>query len=154
MKHLFTLLLLVLITSTKAQVGINTTTPTKTFDVNGETRLRVRPQGTISDSLLVTDTSGNVRRLAINQLQLSNNSGTCPNFLKSQSSGYHIKFSSPSSVPNPQDNLTIQGKNFNQAGQSIVNNTYYFSWSNTTGQPININNMTVIFGGVLTCIYN
>lgn len=153
MKHLFTLILLILITSIKAQVGINTTTPTKTLDIKGELRVQKRPQGSITDSILVTNTLGEVRRLSINQI-ISNNSGTCPNFLKSQSSGYHIKFSSPSSIPNPQDPLTIQGKNFTQAGQSISNNTYYFSWSNTTGQSINIDNMTVIFGGTLTCIYN
>lgn len=153
MKNLFTLLLLVLFTSINAQVGINTTTPTKTLDIKGELRVQKRPQGSITDSILVTNTLGEVRRLSINQI-ISNNSGTCPKFLKSQSSGYHIKFSSPSSVPNPQDPLTIQGKNFTQAGSPINNNTYYFSWSNTTGQPINIDNMTVIFGGTLTCIYN
>lgn len=132
-----------------SQVGINTKNPEATLDVNGNLKVRNVPTGSAQDSILVIR-NGIVKKIA---LPMSLNSGTCPNFLKDQSSGYHIKFSSSASVPNPNNPLTIQGKNFNPAGQHVNNNTYFFAWTNTTGQPININNLTVNFSG-LTCTYN
>lgn len=133
-----------------AQVGINTTTPTKTLDVNGEMRIRTLPTGNNTDQILVVDNLGNVKKVSLSLIQTTN--CTCPTFLKSQSSGYHIKFSSSSSVPNPTSSLTIQGKNFTYAGAHISNNMYFFSWSNITGQPINIDNFSVTFTNY-TCIY-
>ena len=129
-----------------SQVGINTTTPTATLHVNGNLKIKAS-NGLGSDSILV------IRDKEVFKIAASSvTSGQCPNFLKSQSSGYHIKFSSPASVPNPNNALNIQGKNFNAAGSSIYNNTYFYSWSNTTGQAININNMTVNFSGLI-CNY-
>lgn len=145
------LILLLFPVVTFSQVGVNTTSPSATLDVNGDLRVRQIPTVNTANYVLVVDDSGNVEKMALSSLNSSN--GTCPNFLKNESSGYYIKFSSPSSVPNPTSNLTIQGKNFTPAGASIQNNTYYFSWSNTTGTAININNFTVNFGN-LTCNYN
>lgn len=133
-----------------SQVGINTTTPTATFDVNGNVRIRQIPNGNISDSILVVN-NGNIRKMPAYALTQSQNS--CPNFLRSQSSGYNLYFSSPSSVPNPNNPLTIQGKNFAPNQAYITGNTYFYGWSNTTGQPININNLTVNFSGLI-CNYN
>ena len=131
-------------------VGINNTDPSEALDVNGKIKSRDIPLVSSAEYIIVTNTDGVHRKVLFSAL--SSNSGTCPNFLRSQSDGYHIKFSSPASVPNPTSNLNIQGKNFVPAGASISNNTYFYSWSNTTGQPININNMTVNFSG-LSCTY-
>lgn len=133
-----------------SQVGIQTTTPTETLDVNGTFRTRDIPLVTTAEYVIVTNADGVHRKVLLSSL--TQNPGTCPNFLLNQSSGYHIKFSSPSSVPNPNNALTIQGKNFIPAGASISNNTYFYSWSNTTGQAINIDNMTVNFSGLI-CTY-
>ncbi|RLJ23200.1 hypothetical protein CLU97_4434 [Chryseobacterium sp. 7] len=46
-----------------AQVGINTNTPTKAFDINGELRTRTLPQGIATDDILSADTNGNVRKI-------------------------------------------------------------------------------------------
>lgn len=139
------------------QVGINQPNPAPgaalhiSAGINGST-LKVDdiPLVTTAEYIIVTNADGVHRKVLLSSLTQS--AGTCPNFLRNQSSGHHIKFSSPSSVLNPNNDLLIQGKNFNAAGAHINNNTYFYSWSNTTGQPININNMTVNFSG-LTCNY-
>jgi len=42
-------------------VGVNTQTPTRNLDVNGNVRIRVIPSSTSSsDNYMVTDTDGNV----------------------------------------------------------------------------------------------
>lgn len=132
------------------QVGVNTTVPSETLDVNGTFRTREIPLVTTAEYVIVTNADGVHKKILLSSL--TQNAGTCPNFLRNQSNGYHIKFSSPSSIPNPNNALTIQGKNFTSAGASIINNIYFYSWSNTTGQPINIDNMTINFSG-LTCTY-
>ncbi|WP_312511720.1 C-type lectin domain-containing protein [Chryseobacterium culicis] len=58
-----------------AQVGINTNTPTKTLDINGELRTRSLPQGTAADDILSTDTNGNVRKIARTDLSSGSASG-------------------------------------------------------------------------------
>ncbi|MEQ3690527.1 MAG: hypothetical protein ABNG98_03315, partial [Flavobacterium sp.] len=49
-----------------AQVGIETTEPSKTLDVNGEVRIRTTPatmnESAVKDSILVVDNLGNVNR--------------------------------------------------------------------------------------------
>ena len=91
MKNRLTVLVVLLTSVLSAQVGINTTTPTKTLDVNGEMRIRTTPVATDNYNILVVDSEGNVKQIPASSL----NSGTCPNFLKNQSSGYAIHFSSP-----------------------------------------------------------
>lgn len=117
------------------RVGINTTTPKATLQVKG--------------NVMIEASTGMVSAASFS----GGNSGQCPNFLKNQSSGYNVHFSSPSSVPNPNNALTIQGKNFAPSAAFITGNTYFYSWSNTTGQSININNLTVNFSGLI-CNYN
>jgi hypothetical protein len=58
-----------------AQVGINTTAPTKTLDINGELRTRTLPQGTAADDILSADTNGNVRKIARTDLSGGTASG-------------------------------------------------------------------------------
>lgn len=131
-----------------SQVGINTTTPSATLDVMGNLKLNAQST-TSADSILVIQ-NREIKKIALSSIQ---NNGTCPNFHKQQSSGHYLLFSSPSSINNPTSNLTIQNKNFVSAGAWISNNTYFYSWSNTTGQSININNLSVNFSG-LNCNYN
>lgn len=130
-------------------VGIGTTKPTARLHVYGKLKINT-DEGLPTDSILVIRNK-EIMKIAVSSLNISN-SGTCPNFLKNQSNGYNVYFSSPSSVPNPNNALNIQGKNFAPTSAFILNNTYYYSWSNTTGQPININNMTVNFSGLI-CNY-
>lgn len=131
-------------------VCINCTDPSEAMDVNGKIKSRDIPLVSTAEYVIVTNADGVHKKVLLSSLV--QNTGTCPNFHRNESSGYYIKFSSPSSIPNPTSPLTIQGKNFTAAGASISNNTYFYSWSNTTGQPININNMTVNFSG-LVCTY-
>lgn len=47
-----------------AQVGINTAIPTKTLDINGETRIRTLPPGAVVDDVIVVDADGNLKKVA------------------------------------------------------------------------------------------
>ncbi|ASW74878.1 hypothetical protein IQ37_19720 [Chryseobacterium piperi] len=58
------LLFMVLPLAISAQVGINTLEPTKTFDINGELRVRTLNQGEPTDEILSVDSDGNVRRIS------------------------------------------------------------------------------------------
>lgn len=134
-----------------AQVGINTTTPTKTLDVNGEARIRNTPTATGSYSVLVVDSDGNVKKIPVSALQTP--SGTCPNLNRFTSHGYSLNFYSYSSVPNPGNSLTINGLNFVSSSSFILGNVYYFSWTNTSGTALNLNTtFSVNFSG-LVCTY-
>jgi len=145
------LILLLFPIITFSQVGVNTTSPSATLDVNGDLRVRQIPTVNATQYVLTVDDNGNVKKVAVSALNNSN--GTCPNFLKNQSSGYYLLFSSPSSIQNPNNPLVISGLNFVSAGTWIQNNTYYYSYSNTTGTSLNTNNFTVQFGN-LACNYN
>lgn len=145
------LILLLLPTLLFSQVGVNTTQPSATLDVNGDLRVRQVPTVNTANYVLVVDNDGNVKKMLVSAL--SNSNGTCPNFLKNQSNGHYLLFGSPFSVQNPNNPLVISGLNFVSAGIWIQSNTYYYSYSNTTGTPLNINNFTIQFGN-LTCNYN
>lgn len=149
MKHILNILLILIPTIVFSQVGINTAQPTATLDVNGNLRIRKVLQGSVSDSILVIN-NGYVKKIALSQLQISNN--VCPN-LDSSSTGYYLLFKSTSSIPNPNNSLVISGKNFVSAGTWVNNNTYYYSYSNTSGQSINVNNFSVDFTN-LHCTYH
>lgn len=58
-----------------AQVGINTLTPTKTFDINGELRIRTLNQGGPNDAILSTDEDGNVRKISRDEFGGGSSSG-------------------------------------------------------------------------------
>ncbi|WP_185289329.1 C-type lectin domain-containing protein [Chryseobacterium lactis] len=57
------------------QVGINTQTPTKSLDVNGELRIRTLPAGAGADDILSTDANGNVRKISRSDLNGGASSG-------------------------------------------------------------------------------
>lgn len=60
-KHLFCISLLFISSHFFSQVGINTSTPTKTLDVNGDIRVRALPDASIgSYNIIVVDTDGNI----------------------------------------------------------------------------------------------
>lgn len=45
------------------QVGINTSTPTSTLDVNGNVKIRTIPQGNNDDNYLTVDQNGNINKV-------------------------------------------------------------------------------------------
>ena len=132
------------------QVGINTTSPTETFDINGTLRVRNVPEGAVEDYILVVDNGGVVKKIPLSSL--SQNSFKCPNLVRKSSSGYYLLFESESSINKPNDAVTIDDKRFISAGTWIENNTYYYSYTNTFGKPIDINEFTVNFSGQI-CKY-
>lgn len=132
-------------------VGINTTTPTEALDVNGKIKSQDIPLVTSADYVLVTNADGVHRKMLLSSL--SQNAGTCPNFNRNQSNGYFLLFESSSSIQNPNNSLVIQGKTFVSAGTYIQNNTYYFSYTNTSGSALNINSPFSVNFGTLTCNY-
>lgn len=151
MKKLLFLLLPLTVYSQATGVGVNTTSPEQTLDVNGTMAIRTVPVTTSNYSVLVIDeTTKQVKKVSLSTLNAS--MGTCPNFVKSQSNGYYLLFSSPSSIPNPNNSLVINGLNFAWAGTWTSNNTYYYSYTNTSGTPLNINNFSVTFTSI-TCNY-
>jgi hypothetical protein len=152
MKKLVLCLALIAGLSKGQQVGINTPQPTAMLDVNGNGRIRKVPTGLVTDSILVVN-NGFIRKIAISSLNL-NNQGTCPNLIRNQSNPWYLLFSSTGSIPNPANPLVINNLNFVNAGNWIQGNTYYYSWTNVSGQPLTIvNNFTVNFGS-LQCTYN
>lgn len=132
-------------------VGINTTTPTATLDVNGTTRLREVPTALTGYSVLVVDADGNVKKVPASTF-MQNSTTTCPNFMKSLSNPFYLLFSSSSSIPNPNNPLVINGLNFNSSGSWVQNNVYFYSWTNISGQPFVSGNFSITFGSQ-TCVY-
>lgn len=60
-KHLFCISALLISSHFFSQVGINTPTPTKMLDINGEMRIRVLPDGSSGIyNLIVADSDGNI----------------------------------------------------------------------------------------------
>jgi hypothetical protein len=56
-----------------------------------------------------------------------------------QSNGYYLKFQSNIPIVNPNATLVIQGKTFQPAGTWVSGNTYFYSYTNTSGSALNIN---------------
>ncbi|WP_300688992.1 hypothetical protein [Chryseobacterium sp.] len=69
-RNLILLLTLLFVNMLHSQIGINTNAPTKTLDVNGETRIRVLPQADAinNSNLLISDPNGNVLKINPNVL--------------------------------------------------------------------------------------
>jgi len=132
-----------------SQVGINTKTPTATLDINGNLRARNVPAGAQNDSILVIR-NGYIKKIAFSDL---NSSFTCPQFVKNQSSGFYLLFKSTGAIPNPNNMIQVNGLNWPSTGAWVDQNFYYYSWTNISGIPININSFTVNFGGH-SCTYN
>lgn len=157
-----------------SQVGIQTQTPKATLHVigknifeqtqqtleakatvhiNGDLIISNTPLMSTPQYMLVIDPADNDRVKKVLISSVMNNNGTCPNLLRNESHAYYLKFESPTSIPNPNNSITVQGKNFNPVGTFTQNNNYYFSYTNTTGQPININIPFTITWTTLTCQY-
>lgn len=132
-----------------SQVGINTKTPTATLEVNGDVKIRATI-GTINDTILVIRNNKIYKVPASYYYTLQN---SCPVLVVNQSSGYYLLFQSVSSIDNPNNPITVQGKTFTSAGTWIVDNTYYFSYTNTTGIAININQPFTVMFGNQSCNY-
>jgi len=124
------------------KVGINTPTPTETLHVKGSLRVEDIPLVPTAEFILVEDGQGVVKKILLSSVTVQND---CPIFIRSESSPYYLKFKSASSIQNPNSALIIEGINFVSAGTWIENNTYYYSYSNTSGTPLNINQFTVNF---------
>ncbi|WP_294270811.1 hypothetical protein [uncultured Chryseobacterium sp.] len=77
----------------------------------------------------------------------------CPNFIKSQSNPYYLLFSNSSAIPDSGNNKTINNLSFVNAGYWNQSNIFYASWTNTSGQPLDINNFIIQFGNQ-ACTYN
>lgn len=79
MKKLATVILLSFFSMYFAQVGINTTTPTATLDVNGNLKIRqaktLASNSSAKDSILVIDNSGIVNRVSSNMIVSQASSG-------------------------------------------------------------------------------
>lgn len=135
-----------------AQVGIGTDTPRTTLEVKGELTVTELNTASQINYLVVWDEiDQKFKKVSLNDLNLSQNQ--CPKLIREVSSGYYLKFESNSSIPFPNNPLVIEGKNFVSGGAWIQNNTYHFSYNNTSGSPLNINTQfTVDFSGVY-CIY-
>ena len=132
-------------------VCINCTDPSEKFDVNGKIRSRDIPLVTTADYVIVTNADGVHRKVLLSSL--TQNAGTCPNFIRNESHGYFLKFTSPSSIQNPNNALLIQGKTFNPAGTYTLSNLYHFSYTNVSGSALNINNPFTVNFGTLQCNY-
>lgn len=125
-----------------SQVGINTTDPKATLDVNGNLRLKIEEAGKTEDFILMIDSEGFVKKIPFSAVSV----GSCPSFLRSESSPNYLKFSSSSSIKNPNNAVMVSELNFVSAGTWIQNNTYFFTYSNTTGTALNIASFSVEFG--------
>ena len=143
-------LLLLISGSLFSQVGINTEEPTAMLDVVGDVRFREIPTGVSTDSILVTN-NGYVRKISISDLGIQGNH-RCPILNRQESGGWYIKFESDYSIPDPNSSLVIEGINFVSAGTWIEENEYHYSYSNTTGQGLNLNSFQINFHGLL-CNY-
>lgn len=146
---LFVLLLLPL--TLWSQVGINTTIPTKTLDVNGQVRVRDLPLGDITDYLVVTTANGELRKIPISTLITVNN--TCPILMRNDSNPYYLKFTSTSSIPNPNNSVIVNGVSWAFAGTFNSNNLFHYSYTNTSGVALNLNQPFVVTFSTSNCTY-
>lgn len=134
------ILLLFLPTMAIAQnVGIGTTTPTAKLEVNGNVKIKAS-YGTVNDTILVIR-NGEILKVPASFYQTVPPPTNCPLLVtgQGQSTGYYLKFQSATPIVNPNATLVIQGKVFQPAGNWTQGNTYFYSYTNTSGVPLNIN---------------
>lgn len=148
MKNLLLIILTLLFSILKSQVGINTTVPKATLDVNGDLRVRLLNEGSETDSIVVVR-DGFFKKISVSRI--TENKTVCPDFIENKSNPYYLLFQSSSSIPNPNNSLLIDNKIFVSSGSWISNNVYYYSYSSTMG-GINKNDFIVFFG-IKKCIY-
>lgn len=126
------------------KVGINCTEPTKTLDINGNLRVRDIQEVPTAIYLLASDEQGNVFKVKLSSV--TQQQSNCPEFLKSESNANYIKFRSKNALNYPSNSIIINGLTFTNAGYWIENGYHYYTWTNTSGQPLDIDNFSVDFG--------
>lgn len=143
-----------------AQVGINTTAPTKTLDVDGNLYIRQTPNGDKNvDAILSTDADGNVRKIEVSEL-----TSLVPE-LETATFVSYVSGSNVTSDRNPTLDLwTIQ----ENGGMESIQSYYFLGQEQRITLPKNITNegdgktrkITFIlieseaFGGVATSGWN
>lgn len=133
-----------------SQVGINTTSPKYTFQVIGTIGVTDLPTVESAEYLVVwipnADSTKNGQFGKIKLSSIIQNQSNCPEFIKAESNEYYLKFRLKNAISYPDVALTINGLNFIQSGYWIENGYHYYSWTNTSGEPLNINDFSVDFG--------
>ncbi|WP_374440461.1 hypothetical protein [Epilithonimonas sp.] len=85
------------------KVGINTSEPTKTLDINGHLQVRNIEEIPTAIYLLATDEQGNVFKVKLSSL--TQQQSNCPEFLKSESNPYYLKFRSKNALNYPNNSI-------------------------------------------------
>lgn len=148
MKQLILLLFPILLLSQyNGNVGINTTEPTNTLDINGDLRIRniLNSQVANNTYILIVDEHNVVKKILLSSL-FTIQDEKCPQFIYNKSNPYYIVFKAEGYLTNPNDPIKANNLNFVSAGTYIENNTTYYTYTNTSGSPLNIDNFTVVFG--------
>lgn len=147
------LIFLLLPTLALSQVGINTDNPQYTLDIVGNLGVHNVQSVTSATYILVqNENDPEVKRIPLSSIQTGSKC-PCPTFDKNVSNAWYLKFTSTcGSVEKPNNPVNINGLNFGPAGAYINGNMYHYSWTNTTGTPLDINNFTVDFG-TQKCVY-
>ena len=131
--------------SQNGNVGINTTSPTATIDVNGTARVRNLPTVVDETYIIVSNEEGDLKKMKLSDIQKN----TCPNFNEEKSNCYYLLFYSEGSITKPNDMIQINNLPFKSAGTWIENNWYYFSYTNVNGKPLDITkSFEVNFNGI------
>lgn len=138
---------------TSKKVGINVgECPTTTLDVGGN--LRVRDILLKSNKyVLLTDEEGNLTKILLSDLFTTTPDSKCPQFIPNGSGPYFIRFKGGGYVTNPNDPIKVNGLRFNGAGTYVVDNITYYTYTNVSGQPLDLTNFSVLFS-THQCNYN
>lgn len=157
MKTLILLLFPILLLSQyNGNVGINTVSPTNTLDINGDLRIRniLNSEVATNTYILIVDEYNVVKKILLSSiLNTPIVDSKCPQFIANKSNPYYIEFKAEGYLTNPNDPIKANGLTFVSAGTYIENNTHYYTYTNISGQPLDINNFSVLFG-THTCNYN
>ena len=139
MKTFLLFLLLPIMAIAQQKLGINTTTPQATLDINGNVIIRNLPIGTVEDTILVIR-NGEIMKVPASYYQYTPPTN-CPILItgQGQSNGYLLKFKSNVAILNPSASLVIDSKTFQPAGNWTAGNNYFYTYTNVSGVPLNIN---------------
>lgn len=113
--------------------------------------IKVHKLGTTNDTILVIRNNEILKVPAsyYNTLQ-----DACPLFKKEQSTANYLLFESTSSIGNPNNSITVNGNTFISANAWIEKNRYYYSYTNVSGKPVNINQLLSVKFGNQICTYS
>ena len=153
MKQLILLLFPIIILSQTGNVGNNTTEPTNTLDINGDLRIRniLNSQVANNTYILIVDEHNVVKKILLSSL-FTVQDEKCPQFIYNKSNPYYIVFKAEGYLTNPNNPIKVNNLSFVSAGTYIENNITYYTYTNTSGQPLDITNFSVLFD-THTCNY-